>query len=240
MKRVHYELRDNIGWIGLDDGKVNVMSPTMQADIHNAFDRAAADGVVTVVRGRPGVFSAGFDLGILRGGDQRASSDMVLGGFELAKRVLAHPRPVVMACTGHAVAMGLFLLLSGDYRVGVTTPASLTANEVAIGLTLPRSADVILRHRLTPSAFQRSALLATTFGPTDAVRDGVLDEIVDAESLEARTAEVASALAQLDVSAQRSTKARVRAKVLGELTTALTLDRAEYEGRLAPSPSATA
>jgi enoyl-CoA hydratase len=235
MERVRYEVRDGVGWIDLDDGKMNVMSPAMQADVHLALDRAEADDVVTVLQGRPGVFSAGFDLGVLRGDDRAESARMVLGGFELARRVLTHPRPVVMACTGHAVAMGLFLLLSGDYRLGVAAPAKLTANEVAIGLTLPRAAEQILRHRLTPSAFQRAALLAVSFEPDEAVRDGLLDEVVAPEALTERAAEVAALLGGLDVEAQRSTKARVRADALGSLTTAIASDRAEYARRLAAS-----
>jgi enoyl-CoA hydratase len=240
MKPVRYEVRDGVGWIDLDDGKMNVMSLAMQAGVHWALDQAEADGVVTVIHGRPGVFSAGFDLGVLRGADRAESAQMVLGGFELARRVLTHPRPVVMACTGHAVAMGLFLLLSGDYRLGVTSPAKLTANEVAIGLTLPRAAEQILRDRLTPSAFQRAALLAASFEPADGVRDGLLDEVVDPAVLAERAMEVALLLTGLDVEAQRSTKARVRAEMVGSLTTAIANDRAEYARRLAASAGSAA
>lgn len=234
MPRVHYDLVDGIGWIDLDDDKMNVMSPSMQADIHAALDRAEADDAVTVVRGRAGVFSAGFDLAILRGGDTDAGARMVLGGFELARRILAHPRPVVMACTGHSVAMGLFLLLSGDYRIGTTAPARLVANEVAIGLTLPRAADVILRHRLTPAAHQRASLLAVPFGPDDAVRDGVLDEVVEPDHLDDRVVELATMLTLLDRPAQVATKARVRAGLLTSLAAAIDQDRAEYETASSP------
>ena len=94
----------------MDDGKVNVMSSAMQAELHAALDRAEADGAVVVLTGRPGVFSAGFDLTVLRAGGDEAPA-MVRGGFELAYRVLSFPLPVVVACTGHAIAMGTFLLL---------------------------------------------------------------------------------------------------------------------------------
>jgi enoyl-CoA hydratase len=68
---------------------------------------------------------------------------MLERGFQLALRLLDHPAPVVIACNGHAVAMGLFLLLSGDYLIGVDGPFRLVANEVAIGLTMPLTfADV--------------------------------------------------------------------------------------------------
>ncbi len=161
------EAGDPVATVTMDDGKVNALSPALQAELHAALDQAQADGAVVVVAGRDGVFSAGFDLDTLNAGGPEAIA-MVEGGFELAARVLAFPAPVVMACTGHAVAMGVFLLLSGDYRVGASGPYRLQANEVAIGLTLPHAAVEVLRQRLTPAAFDRAAILAEAFGPTRA------------------------------------------------------------------------
>ena len=65
--------------------------------------------------------------------------------------MLAFPTPVLVACPGHAVAMGVFLLLSGDYRVGAGGPYKLAANEVAIGITMPLAAVEICRQRLAPA-----------------------------------------------------------------------------------------
>ena len=112
---VTYELRDSIATIVMDDGKVNALSLEMLGAVNGALDRAVSDAAVVVLTGREGIFSAGFDLKVLRGGGADAGA-MLLGGFELAVRLLAFPTPVVVACTGHAVAMGVFLLLSGDYR----------------------------------------------------------------------------------------------------------------------------
>lgn len=235
--RIDYASSDGIGWIDLDDGKVNVMSSAMQSELTVALDHAEREGVVTVIRGRPGVFCAGFDLGVIQAGG-RASAEMVLGGFELAHRVLAHPRPVVIACTGHAVAMGAFLLLSGDYRIGTVAAAKFTANEVAIGLTMPRAATEILRHRLTPSAFQRATLLAESFGPTNAVETGFLDEVVDVDRFDERVRSVAEALVGLDVDAQVATKRRTREPQLRALAAAIAADREELHGRLEKSASA--
>ncbi len=149
-----YELNDSIATITLDDGRVNVLSPRMLSDINGALDRAEADDAIVVLAGRPGVFSAGFDLKILRAGGDEALA-MLRAGFELAARVLSFPKPVVVACSGHAIAMGVFLLLSGDYRVGAAGPYKITANEVAIGLTMPRTAVEICRQRLALAHFNQ-------------------------------------------------------------------------------------
>ena len=120
---------------------------------------------------------------------------MLRSGFELAERVLSFPTPVVMACTGHAVAMGVFLLVSGDTIIGTAGPYKITANEVAIGLTLPWAAIEILRNRLTPADFARAANLAEVYSPEAAVAAGFLDRVVAADELHAAARETATALA---------------------------------------------
>src|SRR4029079_5890328 len=113
---VTYRFEAPVATITMDDGKVNAMSSQMLTEINAALDQAAADRAVVVLTGRGGVFSAGFALTLLRAGGPKAVA-MVRGGFELAERVLSFPTPVVIACTGHAVAMGVFLVLSGGYQI---------------------------------------------------------------------------------------------------------------------------
>ena len=131
---VRYDFDGSVARITMDDGKVNVLSQEMLAELNEALGRAEADAAIVALAGRAGVFSAGFDLKVLRAGGPNART-MLRAGFELAERMLSFPMPVVIACTGHAVAMGVFLVLSGDYRIGVTGRYKITANEVAIGLT---------------------------------------------------------------------------------------------------------
>src|ERR1700682_2530872 len=113
------ELNQSIATITLDDGKVNVLSPAMQQSISEALDRAEKEEAgAVVIAGNARVFSGGFDLGVFNSGDARTAHGMLAGGFELAVRALTFPRPVIMAATGPAIAMGGFLLLSGDHRIG--------------------------------------------------------------------------------------------------------------------------
>jgi enoyl-CoA hydratase len=220
-----------IAVITLDDGKVNVLSPRMAADIGAALDQARADGAAVVLTGRPGVFCAGFDLATLRGGGP-AAAGMVGAGFDLAVRVMDFPAPVVMACTGHAIAMGLFLLLSGDYLVGADGAYRLTANEVAIGITMPRTAIEILRHRLTPAAFGRALTLAEPFTPGTAVVAGLLDEVVPDGAVAEAARDRAAWLAGLNRDALAATKRRVREQQLRAVRAAIEADRADRAGQL--------
>jgi enoyl-CoA hydratase/carnithine racemase len=220
---VGYELRGAVATVTMDDGKVNALSPGMLQELDEAFDRAEADGAVVVLGGRPGIFSAGFDLQALRAGGPEAVS-MLTAGFELAERMLSFPRPVVVACPGHAIAMGSFLVLSADYRLGVSGDFRITANEVAIGLTMPRAAIEICRQRLAPAHFDRAVMLAEVFTPDAAVTAGFLDRVVGTDQLARTSAEVAQQLATLDPRAHLSTKMRVRSTLLRDLRAAIEKD----------------
>ena len=220
---VSYQLAEGVATIVMDDGKVNALSPAMLAAVNDALDHATADGAVVILTGRTGIFSGGFDLSTLRAGGPEAAH-MLEQGFHLALRLLTHPAPVIIACNGHAVAMGVFLLLSGDYLIGVDGPYRLVANEVAIGLTMPFAAIELCRQRLAPSHFIRVVGLAEAYAPADGVAAGLLDRVVDAADLLETATTVATGLARLDRSAHASTKARARHAAIDAVHSGLTMD----------------
>jgi enoyl-CoA hydratase len=215
MSTVSYELNESVATITLDDGKVNVLSPTMQQNINDALDtaeKAAENGEVKaiVLAGNSRVLSAGFDLSVFSSGDAAAALAMLSGGFELSIRLLTFPVPVIIAATGPAIAMGSFMLLSGDHRVG-SPKTRCQANEVAIGMILPISAIEIMRQRLTRAAFSRAVSMASTFSGDAAVSAGWLDEIVEVENVLPRAQQVAAeAAATLHAKAHLASKLKAR------------------------------
>ena len=229
---VTYALSDGIATITMDDGKVNVLSPAMLSAVNGALDRAEADEAVVILTGRAGIFSGGFDLKVLRGGTVE-TADMLHAGFLLSLRLLSFPRPVLVACTGHAIAMGSFLLLSTDYRIGCLGEVRIQANEVAIGLLMPRAATEILRQRLTPAAFNTALVLAQPFTPTQAVAAGYLDEAVETSDLEASARTAAERFVTLDARAHLGSKLRARSAALAALKQGLEEDDRELRAGLA-------
>jgi enoyl-CoA hydratase len=229
--RVTYDSSDGIATITLDDGKVNALSPAMQLEISAALERAEQDAAVVVLAGRSGVFSAGFDLSVLRAGGDDAAM-MLRGGFELAYRLLSYPRPFVVACTGHAIAMGAFLMLSGDYRIGEAgAKHAIRANEVAIGLALPQAAIEICRVKLAPACLDRALVLAEPFTPDTAVGAGFLDAVTSTGTVLERAREVAVQLKDLDRDAHTATKLRLRQGQLAALRAAIDTDHPVPAGR---------
>jgi enoyl-CoA hydratase len=209
---VSYDLRDGVARITMDDGKVNALSPEMFAQLNAAFDRAAADEAVVMFRGRQGVFSGGFDLKVLSAGGSEAQT-MVRAGFELAARLLDFPVPVLAVAPGHVIAMGAFLMMASDYRLGVTGPFRITCNEVKLGLTMPRAAIELCRPRLTPAPFYRAMTLSEVFSPQEAVAAGFLDRTVPPARLDEAASDIVAAFQELDLDAYRQTKQRVRGSV---------------------------
>lgn len=218
-----YRRAQSVATISLDDGKVNVMSSRMLQALNEALDQAQWDQAVVVLAGRPGVFSAGFDLPVLRAGGAEANQ-MVRNGFRLAERLLSFPFPVVIACTGQALAMGAFLVLSGDHRIGAEGPFKIGANEVAIGLTMPRFGIEICRQRLTPAHLQRAVINAEIFAPEAAVAAGFLDQVVPAQDVLSAAQLAAARLSSLNMQAHAATKQRFREASLHAIRSAIEAD----------------
>jgi enoyl-CoA hydratase len=220
---VTYELEDGVGIIRIDDGKRNALSPQVLKELYAAFDKAEADRATVVLTGREGVFSAGFDLKVMnRGG--AAALGMLRAGYALPARVFAYPHPVVAACNGHSMAMGVFLMLSADYIIGTRGDFRISANEVAIGMTMPRVAAAVLRNRLTPAAFQRAVTLAEFFDVDAASRAGFFDEVVEAGDLLARARALATDLGSLDGRAHKVSKRQIRAALIRRIRYSIPLD----------------
>ncbi len=195
--------------IQLDDGKANAIGFDMLEQLGAALDRAEAAGKVLVIAGRPGKFSAGFDLSIMQaGGDGMLK--LLLGGARLSQRLLGFPTPVVLAVSGHALAMGGLLLLSADYRIGTAGSFKIGLNEVAIGLTMPYFGVELARARLDPAHFEIAVNCAHLYDADGAVEAGFLDEAVDVDELMSRSVAVAEQLSGLDMAAHKGSKDRVR------------------------------
>lgn len=223
MTAVHYQAQGPIATIRIDDGKRNALSPEVLREIYEAFDRAEADDAIVIITGREDVFSAGFDLNVMKRGGPAALAMLRLG-YSLTARVLSYPRPVVAACNGHSMAMGIFLMLSADTVIGSRGDFKISANEVAIGLTLPRVAAAMLRHRLTPAAYQRAAALSQMFDPEAALDAGFFDELIEPAELSTRAEELATATIALDARAHRVTKRRIRRPLIRRIRCGIPLD----------------
>ena len=176
------KINDDVSIITLDDGKANVFSPEMITEFNSLLDQVPTNKGSLLVNGREGMFSAGFDLKVMMSGPDQAV-EMVRSGFTMLKRVFSFPRPVVAACSGHAIALGAFLLCSSDYRVGAQGNYKIGANELRNNMIVPTPILEIAKFKLTKSHKQRALLNAEMYSIQNAIEPGYLDEVVDADSV---------------------------------------------------------
>jgi enoyl-CoA hydratase len=218
---VRYEPAGATATIRMDDGKANALSIDMFSALHDAFDRAERERAVVVLTGRAQTFSAGFDLKVFASGDARHIHAMLKIGADLAARILAFPTPVIAACNGNAVAMGAFLLLAADVRIGVEGPFKLGLNEVAIGMTVPKFGVELARQRLTPAYFNRTLTTGQLLSPEQAASAGFLDWAVAPDHFAQAIDETAAALAKINLDAHAATKLRARASSIAAVREAI-------------------
>lgn len=221
---ISYHLEDGIATLTLSNGKVNAISPEVIAAFNAALDQAAQDRAVVIITGQPGILSGGYDLKVMTAGPQQAIN-LVTAGSTLARRLLAHPYPVIVACPGHAVAKGAFLLLSVDYRIGVEGPFSIGLNEVQIGMTMHHAGIELARDRLSKVALHRSVINGEMFDPKGAVEAGFLDKLVSPEELQSTARAAALQLKKINMVAHRNTKLKVRKALLDALDVSIVLDQ---------------
>jgi enoyl-CoA hydratase len=221
---VAYQLEDGVATLTLSNGKVNAISLEVIAAFNAALDQAEKDRAVVIITSGPGILSGGYDLKIMTSSPE-AAMDLVAAGSTLARRMLSHPFPIVVACSGHAVAKGAFLLLSADYRIGVGGPFSIGLNEVQIGMTMHNAGIELARDRLSKSAFGRSVINGEMYDPRGAMQAGFLDRVVAPEELTDAARTVALQLKKINMKAHKQTKLKVRKTFLEKLDKAIELDR---------------
>ena len=216
-----YELTDHVAVITLDDGKANAFGPHMIATVNGLLDRAEGEAKAVVLMGRAGIFSGGFDLKVIRGGDPKAARDMSLAGGRLMMRLYGFPLPVVAAATGHAVALGGFCLLSADYRVGADGEFVIGLNETAIGMPLPPFGLMLARERLSKRYLARAAIGATMFAPAQARDAGFLDDVVAPDAVRDAALAAAANLVKLDGASYAQVKQGLRGESIAEVLAGL-------------------
>jgi enoyl-CoA hydratase len=207
---VQYALDGAVATITLDDGKANAISAAVVGELDAALDQARADAArALVIAGRPGRFSAGFDLAAMTSSHESMKA-LVMGGGRLVARLLLEPRPVVVACTGHALAAGGLILLAADHRIGAAGDFKIGLNEVAIGLPMPRWGVELASYRLAPNRLAWNLVLGQVGGPEDAVTSGFLDAVVPPERVVEEATGLAVRLSELRTGAVEGTKLRAR------------------------------
>lgn len=223
---VQYKSEEKHAIVTIANGKANAISHDVIDGLHLSLDKALEENKVIILTGQPGILSAGFDLKVMTKSPE-AAKELVTKGSKLSLRMLSFPKPIIIACTGHAIAKGAFLLLSADYRIGVEGDFKIGMNEVQIGMTMHHAGIAIARAKLSHTYLDRSVNNSEIYNPKDAVKAGFLDVIVSEDQLLTTAIQAAKLFSQLNEKAHAATKLKVRKPHLEALENAIELDLLE-------------
>jgi enoyl-CoA hydratase len=221
---ISYESSGDVAVLRIDDGKANALGPQVFEALHAGLDRAEEEGSAVLLVGRPGRFSAGFDLNVMREGGAEAGRELVEAGARFAIRLARHPAPVVVACTGHALAMGAVLLMAADLRVGARGDFKVGFNEVAISMTTPRFLMEFARERISKRHLLRATVHAEIYPPELAVDAGFLDRITEPDRVFDESLAEAARLGKLPRGPFCATRSRAREATLAAIEADLAAD----------------
>ena len=169
--------------VNVDDGVDNTLDVNTVNSLLSAFKTVQDHAAAVVLSGRPGWYSKGLDMEILRAGGE-AASELLHSGTELILRMVEFPRPLVAACTGHALGAAAVSLLSCDVRVGMAGDFNIGMDWVTLGVPVPDLAVELARARLSPRHMTQACNTARLYTPDEAVEAGFLDFVTDDDAVD--------------------------------------------------------
>ncbi len=214
MSHVLTETNRGIATVTLNRPEVrNAFNDEVIAELTAAFrDLGARDDVRCIVLAASGTaFCAGADLNWMKRMAGYTREQNLADAAALAEmlRVIYHcPKPTIVRVQGDAYAGGTGLVAACDVAVAVDT-AGFCLSEVKLGL-IPATISPYVIRAMGARAAHRYFLTAERFSAAEALRSGFVHEVVAAEALDAKVAEIATALVGAGPAAVRAGKKLVQ------------------------------
>lgn len=209
MDVVQLEMEGHIAHIRLSRGVTNAIDPDVMEQLEKALDQVDKDENVTSVileSSNDKFFSIGLDVPFLlelHGAELQAFNETF---NRLCVRLYTFPFPTVAAITGHAVAGGCILAMCCDHRIMSEGRKLIGVNEVRLALPVPFAADTIMRRELCDRSARIVMETGELYKPEDALRLGLVDEVLPLDQVRPRAAELAKMLGELPIRAFRMNK----------------------------------
>ena len=205
---------EGIAVMTLAHGKANALDIEFCEALAGHFIASRDSGAKAIVlTGQGKMFSAGVDLKRLSEGGAGYIRQFLPVLHKLYDAVFFHPKPVVAAINGHAIAGGAVLAACADRRIMAREAGRIGVTELLVGVPFSALAFEIVRFAVPPRYLSEFTLGAATYATDAALRQGWVDEIVEPEALMARALATAQFLAALSPPAFAQTKKQIRQPV---------------------------
>lgn len=207
------EWHDDVALLRLAHGKVNALDIELLEAIMVAFGELS-EASALVLTGQGSAFSAGVDLRRILASTAEEIENFIDALSRTMLTVFTHPRPVVAAVNGHAIAGGCVLAVAADVRLMSAGTMGLT--ELNVGVGFPTAALEIVRHAAGSQA-QSMILSGRLIEPAEAVSVGFIDWVVDPEELIEAALTEARSLARVPVDAYEITKRQLHGPTMAAI-----------------------
>jgi enoyl-CoA hydratase len=213
---IEVKISAGIAVMTLSHGKVNALDIEFCEAIAARFnDLRTSDARAVVLTGQGKIFSAGVDLIRLSKGGADYIRKFLPALHKLYDAVFFHPKPVVAAINGHAIAGGAVLACCADRRIMARESGRIGVTELLVGVPFPALAFEIVRFAVPPRYLPEFTLSGATYDTDAALQRGWIDEVAEPAELIEDSIAVARELAMLSPAAFTQTKMQIR-QVVGE------------------------
>ena len=216
MTHIHLSIADGIAEVRFERGKVNALDERLVDELSRRFGELSDDPEVRgiVLSGTGKFFSFGFDIPHFLSMSKGAFADY-LGRFTaLYRELFVHPKPIVAALNGHAVAGGCMLAAACDARIMVSGKAKIGLNEIGFGSSVFAGSVAMLEFWVGPRRAQEMLYGGGLYSAEDALGLGLVDAVVSDPELADAARATARRHAARDPGAFRSIKRLLRQPVV--------------------------
>ncbi len=180
---------DSTYMLTMDAGE-NRWNTTFVREFSSALDEIERDdgpGALVTCATDPKFFSNGLDLEWVNSPENHPEGgDRSVFGKEfmyLMGRVITLPIPSICAINGHAFGAGFMLALCHDVRIMREDRGFLCANEIQLGMNIPRPELSLFRHKIPANSFFETVQLSRRWTGTDALDAGIIQEVSEIDKL---------------------------------------------------------
>jgi enoyl-CoA hydratase len=205
---------DGISLLTMTHGKANALDIEFCDTLAVRFnDLCKSDTKAVVLTGQGRIFSAGVDLKRLSAGGADYIRRFLPALHRLYEAVFFHPKPVIAAVNGHAIAGGCVLACCADRRIMARDVGRIGVTEILVGVPFPALAFEVVRFAVPPRYLAEFTLSGATYATDEALRRGWVDEVTEPGKLIDDAIAVAQQLSRLSPAAFAQTKSQVRQPV---------------------------
>ena len=220
MNTIKVNIKDKIAVLALDRSRSNAINSEMVSELYQMIRNIENDDSIAglILTGKDGFFSAGLDLIELYDYDEVQIREFWVDFLNLVTALVSFKKPMIAAISGHSPAGGCVLTLCCDYRIMAEGKFIIGLNEVPVGIIVPESIFHLYSFWLGSAPAYRFMLEGKLLNTREALNSGLVDELVNPESILHAAERKMLMYIQLDRTTWQQSKVNMRTELLKKVS----------------------